>query len=265
MDRNVLNPMELRQGQPRWEEGPVPTALRPLLMLPVTALLLQGGPAIPLQTDQIPDGTWVYSFRVQGRELGDMTGVVTRGQGVVVSSSRTSLGGYLQQGSLTVRSEDLQPVSSSTRIVSGPSQVFAAEMRYRSLGDSLEVRRLVTEQTLTEGTVLPRESAWRVPNGTWDVQTVDLIIAALPLAERRSWEVPVVDPTITETARLRIRVEGSTQVRTPAGEFAVWRVVVSGGALETRYDVDMATRELIAQYIPDQEVEIVLKRRLPPE
>jgi hypothetical protein len=223
----------------------VPTILRALLMVPATALLLQGPSVLPLQTDQIPDGTWIYSFRVQGRELGDMTGVVTHGQGVLVSSSRTRLGGYLQESSLTVRSRDLQPVSSSTRIEAGPGQVFAAELRYRSLGDSLEVRRTVAEQSLNEGVPLPRESEWRVPVGTYDIQAVD--------------------PSIPESARLRITVEGTSQVRTPSGEYAVWRIAVRGGALAARYDIDMATRELIAQYIPDQEVEIVLKRRLPPD
>ncbi len=243
----------------------MPTILRALLMVPATALLLQGPSALPLQTDHIPDGTWIYSFRVQGRELGDMTGVVTHGQGVLVSSSRTRLGGYFQESSLTVRSRDLQPISSSTRIEAGPGQVFAAELRYHSLGDSLEVRRTVAEQSLNEGVPLPRESEWRVPVGTYDIQAVDLLIAALPLEEGGSWEFPVVDPSIPESARLRITVEGTSQVRTPSGEYAVWRIAVRGGALAARYDVDMATRELIAQYIPDQEVEIVLKRRLPPD
>lgn len=241
------------------------TVVRSLLMVPATALLLQAPSGLPLQTDRIPDGTWVYSFRVEGQEMGDLTGVVTRGEGVVVSSSRTSLGGYLQEGSLTVRSQGLQPISSSTRIVAGPDRVFAAELRYRSLGDSLEVHRTVTDQTLNEGVSLPRESTWRVPAGTYDIQAVDLLIASLPLAEGGAWEIPVVDPTIRETARLRITVEGSSQVRTPSGEYAVWRVTVRGGAMVTRYDVDMATRELIAQYIPDQGVEILLKRRLSPD
>jgi hypothetical protein len=263
MVRNVFNPMELRQGEPRPEDGPVPTTIRTLLAVPVATLFLQGQPALPLQTDLIPEGTWIYSFRVQGRELGDMTGVVTRGQGMLVTSSRTRLGGYVQEGSLTVRSHDLMPVSSSSRIAAGPGEIFEAELRYRSLADSLEVRRTIASQTLNEGPPLPRESHWCVPAGTFDVQTVDLLIAALPLDEGNAWEIPVVDPTVQETARLRISVERASQVRTPSGEYAVWRVSVRGGAMETHYDIDMATRELIAQYIPDQEVEIVLKRRLP--
>jgi hypothetical protein len=240
------------------------TSLRGACAVCLMILLSQSGPGLQLETARIPAGTWIYTFRSQGREAGEMTSVITRHQGVLVSSSRTSAGSFFQEGELTVRESDLRPIASRTRIAAGTDRAFEAALRYRTVGDTLEVQRTVTRQDLNEGPPLPAKSLWRVAAArTFDVQTVDLLVASLPLDRGGEWSVQVVDPTTEGVVTLRIRVEGTGRLETPAGTFSVHRVVVTGGPVETRYDVDVPTRELIAQYIPAQEIEILLKTRRP--
>jgi hypothetical protein len=242
----------------------VAASVRAVCAAGLLTLLVQTGSELPLETARLPVGTWIYTFRTQGREAGEMTSVITRNQGVLVSSSRMSAGEFLQEGELTVRQSDLRPIASRTRIAAGSTRAFEAALRYRTVGDSLEVRRIVTRQDLNEGPSLPSEAIWRVvAAGTYDVQTVDLLVSALPLEEGREWSIRVVDPTTEQLGDLLIRVEGTHRLETAAGTFTVRRVVVTGGAVETRYDVDVPTRELIAQYIPDQGIEIILKTRFP--
>jgi hypothetical protein len=242
----------------------VATSMRAVCAAGLLTLLVQSGSELPLETTRLPAGTWIYTFIAQGREAGEMTSVITGNQGVLVSSSRMSAGGFLQEGELTVRRSDLRPIASRTRIAAGTDRAFEAALRYRTVGDSLEVRRTVTRQDLNQGPPLPPEAVWRVvAAGTFDVQTVDLLVCSLPLAEGREWRVRVVDPTTEQVGTVQIRVEGTHQLETAAGTFTVHRVVVTGGAVETRYDVDVPTRELIAQYIPEQGIEIILKARLP--
>lgn len=67
-----------------------------------------------------------------------------------------------------------------------------------------------------------------VPGTLWaDGAALELLVAALPLAEGYATRLVLFDSEALDTATVRLVVEGSDSVRTPAGAFDVWRLTIA--------------------------------------
>lgn len=222
-------------------------------------------PPLPLNPDRIPSGTWVYEIRQGEVYLGDHTSVIGRREGLIVSTSFAVVGGAEEdrrEGSVTVRADDLSPVASYVLLAGTGPEPFEARMRYRLEGDSLRVERTVSRQAFPPASRLPPRSRWSFPAaGRYDNQQIDLLVQALPLETGRTWTVHLIDPTVDHTIATTIRVVDARRTVTPAGTFEVWHIEVQGLATRIAYDVERAGRTLVAQYLPAQGVQLLLKRR----
>ncbi len=243
--------------------------LRDAAICVLLALTLPTGPAVaqhglpPLAADRIPAGTWVYEFYLAGEYQGDHTSVIHHEEGLVVSTSFLAAGSDIrQEGSVTSRSEDLMPVGSFVMMQGAGTGAFEARMRYRADGDSLRIERTVSRQAFPRADRLPPVSRWAVPAaGHFDNQQLDLLVQALPLEAGRSWNVYLLDPTVDHTISVTIRVSGSRETSTPAGTFEVWHVTIRGLTMNVAYDIEKESHVLVAQYLPDQDAQFLLKRR----
>jgi hypothetical protein len=233
------------------------------LAIPHLPAIAQGN-QLPVDGDRIPTGNWIYEFHVAGRYSGDHTSVIHRQEGLIVSTSFYFPGRYnRQEGSVTVRAEDLSPVGSYVLLENpGESEGFEARMNYTVDGDSLRIQRTIVRQAFPAPYRLPPVSRWAVPTaGHFDNQQIDLLVQALPLEPGRSWSVRLLDPTVDHTISVTIRVVESRETATPAGTFEVWHVTIRGLAIDVAYDVEKESHMLVAQYLPAQDIQLLLKRR----
>jgi hypothetical protein len=67
-----------------------------------------------------------------------------------------------------------------------------------------------------------------VEEGTVDASAFQPLVAALPLAEGASFSIRVFEPAEGRTRVLSVKVAGASDLAVPAGNFAVYRVEVSG-------------------------------------
>jgi hypothetical protein len=225
-------------------------------------LSAQGDP-LPVDSARIPTGTWVYEVMLAGQYQGDHTSVIHSQEGLLVSTSFFMPGpAARQEGRVTARSMDLSPVGSFVLLEGGGTGGFEARMKYHIDGDSLRVERTVLSQAFPAGERLPPVSRWAVPAaGHFDNQQLDLIVQALPLEPGRSWSIRLLDPTVDHTTSVTIRVAESRRTTTPAGTFDVWHVTIRGLAMNVAYDIEKESHLLVAQHLPAQDVQLLLKRR----
>jgi len=220
----------------------------------------QLGQSLPLDPSRIPAGAWTYEFWEGDVHVGDLYSVVNRQDDLLVSTSYLSLPGGRQEGTITLRASDLVPVHSHVVLIQGTG-AFEARMRYGAGPDSLQVQRQVVRQAFPPGQALPLRSEWSVPRaGRYDMQELDLVIQALPLAEGAGWQVVVLDPTVDHPVSVSISVEGRGTSTTPAGSFDVWRVRARGLVTDMIYEFDVRDHRLVAQHAPSQGIRMLLKR-----
>ena|GEM_PF-1558793 len=217
-----------------------------------------------LQTGLIPEGTWVYRVAAGGGQAGELTSVIRRENGRIVSTSDMR-GPQIQRGSLTAHSGTLTPIESSTFIYRPGEGSTSARLTYDVEGDSLFVSGSVVWSGVGQPGTTPMMIRQHLPREGWfDNQSVDLLICALPLEEGGTWSANLFDPTHDRPVRITISVVGSAAVGTPAGSFEAWNVTVEGMTERVEYMIERTTRVLVAQYIPGQNLRLELKSPLRP-
>ena len=227
-------------------------------------LFVLQGEELPLQTDLIPSGRWVYEVTVGGNRFGELTSTILREKDRIVSTSDLR-GSRIQRGSLTVKSGSLVPVESSIFIYQPGEGSTTARITYASSADSLMVSGSIVWSGIGQTTATPVMIKESFPlKGWFDNQSVDLLISALPLESGMRWRANLFDPSNDGPIRITIRVVNQTSVTTPAGSFDVWNVEVTGMAGMVSYLIECNTRVLVAQYLPEQEVRFELNSPLRP-
>jgi len=217
-----------------------------LLLLPPGPGNRDTGPQLPLDTGRIPTGRWTYRVLVSGEPAGEFTSTISREGEAIISESSLS-GTFIQQGSVTAAAATLRPVRSRTFIYEPGAGSTTAQLSYRAAGDSLRVTGSVTWARPAEPRT-PLDIDRSLPAGTIDNQTLDLLIASLPLELNRAWRVELFEPTtFLETFGVTIDVRERQTVRVPAGRFETWRVEVRGFSAPVTYWFDTSTRLLVAQ------------------
>lgn len=243
---------------------PSPTSFRTSTFVILLVLgLPSGGRALaqglPVEGASIPVGTWSYEIRVRGVAIGTLA-AETRREGTEIVSVSVAATPDRQETTLAADGLTLRPLRSRTVLEASDGTRFEARMSYRATGDSLEVVRQVIDQAGDPRDRYPPLSRWTYPRqDRYDLAGLDLVLAALPLEAGSSWEFHLIDPTSEGAVTVRATVVGKEQLQVPAGTFEVWRVRVTGQALVTEYAIEAAGRRLVAQYIPAQQVAILLR------
>ncbi len=236
--------------------------IRQLCLVPF--LLVLQGEELPLQTDQIPTGKWVYEVTAGGSRFGELTSTIRRENDRIVSMSDLR-GSRIQRGSLTVQSGSLVPIESSTFIYQPGEGSTTARITYASSADSLIVSGSIVWSGIGQAATTPVMIKESFPlRGWFDNQSVDLLISALPLESGLRWRANLFDPTSDRPVTITIRVVNQTSATTPAGSFSVWNVEVTGMAGRVVYLIECNTRVLVAQYLPEQDVRFELNSPLRP-
>lgn len=235
----------------------IPALLAGLLASSVPPAGAQG--ILPLETSRIARGRWSYEIRVQGRVIATLESIVREEEGRLVSISRVR-GADRQHTKVEVRASDLEPLRSLTDNRGAEGSRLEAEVFYAPAGDSLSVVRRVVADTGPEGERFPPRSTWRVAAAdTYDLYSLDLVLASLPLEEPDgAWTFRLLDLTSHEPITVRARTLPPGTVTTPAGRSEVWRVRVEGQAMPAEYAFRRGDRVLVAQRLPTQGVEILL-------
>jgi len=230
--------------------------IRQLCLFPF--LFVLQGEELPLQTDQIPSGRWVYEVTAGGSHFGELTSTIRRDEDRIVSTSDLR-GSRIQRASLTVQSGSLIPIESSTFIYQPGEGSTTARITYAASADSLMVNGSIVWSGIGQTTTTPVMIKESFPlRGWFDNQSVDLLICALPLEIGMRWGANLFDPTSNRPIKITIRVVNQTSVTTPAGSFDVWNVEVTGLVGTVVYLIECNTRVLVAQYLPEQEVRFEL-------
>jgi len=243
-----------------------PTHSRPFDLIraaaPGSALLLllisvQAASPEP-DADLIPIGSWTYRVMVGGNPVGEFSSEIRREGDRIVSTSDLT-GSFIQRGSVTVEAATLKPVRSSTFLYQPGEGSTTARLRYSGEGDSLTVQGNVTWGGLARPPA-PVEIDRTLPaESLYDNQSIDLLIAALPLAEGAAWRIELFEPTSWDrTIPITIDVRGEARVTTPAGSFNVWRVEVRGFSNRVEYFIDRSTRVLVAQHLQGDDLRLEL-------
>lgn len=242
--------------------GSVHTVVAVLCIFSV-AIPLQGG-QLALQTDLIPTGTWVYRVSSGGNQVGELTSVIRKETDRIISTSDLR-GSRIQRGSLAVRPGTLTPIESSTFIYKPGEGSTTARVTYAVEGDSLLVNGSVVWSGIGQPGTTPLMIRQHLPlEGWFDNQCVDLLICALPLEDGRTWNANLFDPTHDRPVSIKISVAGRATARTPAGSFEAWKVDAETMTGKVEYLIECATRVLVAQYLPAQNLRLELKSPLIP-
>jgi len=217
----------------------------------------QAAPPVP-DTDLIPTGSWTYRVTLGGNPVGEFSSEIRREEDRIISSSDMT-GAFIQRGNVTVDAGTLRPVRSSTFLYRPGEGSTTARLTYRSEGDSLRVRGNVTWGGLARPPA-PVDIDRTLPAAAlFDNQSLDLLIAALPLAEDAAWRIELFEPTSWDrTIRITIDVRGETRVTTPAGTFVVWQVEVRGFSNHVEYYIDQSSRVLVAQHVQGEDLRLEL-------
>ncbi len=218
---------------------------------------LQAAPPVP-DTDLIPTGSWTYRVTVGGEPVGEFSSEIRREEDRIISSSDMT-GSFIQRGSVTVDASTLRPVRSSTFLYQPGEGSTTARLTYHSEGDSLTVRGNVTWGGLARPPAPVNIDRTLPAQSLFDNQSLDLLIAALPLEENAAWRIELFEPTSWDrTITVTIDVRGETRVTTPAGRFDVWRVEVRGFSNRVEYFIDQRTRVLVVQHLQGDDLRLEL-------
>lgn len=235
------------------------------VFLIISFLSPQQGGQLPLRTDLIPAGRWVFDVSSGGSRLGELTSTIRTDNDRIISTSDLR-GLRIQRGSLTAQLGTLIPIESSTFIYQPGEGSTSARITYTVEEDSLFVSGSVIWSGVGQPRSTPMMIRQRLPlEGAFDNQSVDLLISALPLESGGSWSANLFDPTHDRPIRIVITVTGRITVSTPAGTFEAWKVEVDGMAGKIEYMIECTSRVLVAQYLPAQDLRLELKSPLRPK
>lgn len=211
---------------------------------------------VALQASRIRRGTFGYSFRLQGKPLGEMSMSVERTGGDDLRVSQELTGQVSRSSSYTVRS-DLSPVSSTMEARLGPLSL-GSDLEYD--GTQVTGSATVPEQGGGGGGPSTREVTvdTTLAAGTLDGETNLAAVLASPLSEDFEMQVPVFSPGQGVNS-LGVSVTGQQTVEVPAGSFETWVVELQGPQqTATVYVTREAPHLMVKQEISGQPVSVVL-------
>jgi hypothetical protein len=195
-------------------------------------LLAVGGPGMETSRIRPRSDTLVLMIAREDQELAVGTLVLrTRLVGAGADSTvvrmevaRDLEGTVLETDSFTVARRSLAPVREHYSMPGRTGQL------------SFEGRRVVGSRTV-RGVETPIDVVLDAP--AFYENSLDLVLAALPLREGYAVQLPVFDSDQGGVVRLRVRVAGAEQARTAdGGQCSAWRVEVDGGDSRGTYWIE---------------------------
>ncbi len=211
---------------------------------------------VDLQASRIRRGTFGYSFRVQGKPLGEMSLTVERTSDGNLRV-REELTGQISRSSSYVAEPDLAPVSSAMEATMGPLSL-SQDLEYD--GNRVEGKATVPDRSAEGGGPSTRQVSvdTTLSEGTLDGNMNVAAVLGSPLSEGFEMQVPVFSPGQGVNS-LDVSVTGRQTVEVPAGTFETWAVEMQGPQQTATVHV---TRDpphlLVKQEVAGQPVTVVL-------
>ncbi len=168
-----------------------------------------------------------FQLSLQGNVLGYMTAELVRGGDSLVYLEETAIApvGFRQR--TVVR---MDPSSLATRAVdqsgSGGGQELEIHLVYA--GGRVKGRAETPDPRAGAPKVVEVDTA--LAEGTLDINAFQPLVAALPLAEGATFTIGAFEASQNAVRTLSVKVAGGGEVAVPAGQFAVFRVEVTGGS-----------------------------------
>lgn len=213
---------------------------------------------VALQASRVREGDFGYSFRVQGKPLGEMSMTVEpAGDGRL--RVRQELTGQISQSSSYVVTSDLSPVSVTSEATMGPLSL-GQDLSYD--GARVTGKATVPDRSGDGGGGRPSTRQVSVDTtlaeGTLDGNTNLAVALGSPLAQGFEMQVPVFSPGQGVNS-LNVRVTGRETVEVPAGSFETWTVDLEGPEqTATIYVTREAPHLMVKQEVAGQPVTVVL-------
>jgi hypothetical protein len=168
-----------------------------------------------------------FQLSLQGNVLGYMTSDLARGADSLVYVEETAIApvGFRQR--TVVR---MDPASLATRTVdqSGGGAGQKLEIHLVYAGGRVKGRAETPDPRAGAPKVVEVDTA--LAEGTLDINAFQPLVVALPLAEGATFTIGAFEASQNAVRTLSVKVTGTEQVTVPAGQFAVFRVEVTGGS-----------------------------------
>lgn len=181
-----------------------------------------GGP-VAFDVKQIVARSDSFEARLQGNPFGAQVASIQLGGDSIVFTETTSLGALVQQRTTVVMSAGDLAMRRSDQSGTVQSQQSEVHLVYAD-------GRVKGTAVVPQGTGAPKTVAvdTTVPAGAIDDNVLSLVVAALPLAEGKSFSLNVFSSGEGVTKVATIKVAGVENVTVPAGTFAAYRLEISG-------------------------------------
>jgi phage tail protein X len=209
-----------------------------------------------LDASRIRRGTYRYSFRFQGKPLGDLTVTVEEtadGNVRVVQD----LSGQITRSSSYVMTPDVSPLSVTNETHMGPL-TLSQDLDYE--GNRVTGQATVPEQGGGGGGPSSRQVSvdTALAEGTLDSNMDLAAVLGSPLAEGLEVQFPVFAPGQGVNS-LQVTVTGRETVEVPAGSYETWAVEVQGpNQTVTLYVTREAPHLMVKQELSGQPITVEL-------
>jgi len=211
---------------------------------------------VALEAGRIRQGTFGYSFRLQGKPLGELSLTVERTSDGNLRV-REELTGQISRSSSYVATSDLSPVSATMEATMGPLSL-SQDLEYE--GSRVTGEATVPETSGQGGRPSTRQVSvdTTLSAGTLDGNMNVAAVLASPLSEGFEMQVPVFSPGEGVNS-LDVTVTGRETVEVPAGSFETWAVELRGPQqTATVYVTREAPHMMVKQEVAGQPVTVVL-------
>lgn len=211
---------------------------------------------VALDASRVRRGTFRYSFRFQGKPLGDLTVTVEETEDGNVRVVQ-DLSGQISRRSSYVVTPDVSPVSATNETRTGPV-TLSQDLDYE--GERVEGRATVPEQGGGGGRPSTRQVSvdTTLAEGTLDSNMDLAAVLGSPLSGELEMQLPVFSPGQGVNS-LRVSVTGRQTVEVPAGSFETWAVEVQGpNQTVTMYVTREAPHLMVKQELSGQPVTVEL-------
>ena len=211
---------------------------------------------VTLEADRIREGTFGYSFRLQGKPLGELSLTVERTSDGNLRV-REELTGRISRSSSYVAAPDLSPISATMEATMGPLSL-SQDLEYD--GSRVTGKATVPETSGQGGRPSTRQVSvdTTLSAGTLDGNMNVAAVLGSPLSEDFQMQVPVFSPGEGVNS-LEVSVTGRETVEVPAGRFETWAVELRGPEqTATVYVTRDAPHMMVKQEVAGQPVTVVL-------
>lgn len=181
-----------------------------------------GGP-VAFDASQIVARSDSFQAMLQGNPFGAQVTSVQLGGDSIVFTETTSLGPLVQQKTTVVLSASdlsMRRSDQTGTVQNQQSEIHLVYANGRVKGNAVVPQGAGTPKTVAVDTT--------VPAGAIDDNVLSLVVAALPLAEGKSFSLNVFSSGEGVTKVATVKVAGVENVTVPAGTFAAYRLEISG-------------------------------------